>query len=167
MIVSFYDFDGTLMDSPEPSIGKKYWKDVVGSDYPYEGWWGRPESLSLDVFDIKPFPNIVREYERQMNDRNTTLVLLTSRITKLKPQLIEILDFNNIYFDDYLLKDDNKTKSERVREYLNTLNADIDYINLYDDRDKEIEDFKRLSDLPFDVNIYRVGRGNIIEKIVV
>ena len=39
--VAFFDFDGTLMNSPTPENGKIIYKEKTGVNYPYEGWWGR------------------------------------------------------------------------------------------------------------------------------
>ena len=57
--VSIYDFDGTLIKTPEPELGKKIWKEKTGEDYPHKGWWGKRESLDIDIFEHEPFADIV------------------------------------------------------------------------------------------------------------
>ena len=89
--LAVYDFDGTLIDSPEPEVGKKQWEEKMGQPYPHVGWWGRRESLDTDVFDIKPFPNILAKLQANMADPSTTTIILTSRMEKLRPQLENIL----------------------------------------------------------------------------
>lgn len=36
--LSFYDFDGCLVNSPEPEEGKRIYKEKTGDDYPHKGW---------------------------------------------------------------------------------------------------------------------------------
>ena len=37
--LTFFDFDGTLADSPTPENGKQKYKEVTGNEYPHQGWW--------------------------------------------------------------------------------------------------------------------------------
>jgi FMN phosphatase YigB (HAD superfamily) len=45
-LISF-DFDDTLFHTPKPEQGEQIWKEKTGTDWPYSGWWGRPESCLL------------------------------------------------------------------------------------------------------------------------
>ena len=56
--IEIYDFDGTLVDTQLPDTGKPIWKEKTGEDWPYKGWWGRVESLDMDVFEQKPVPSV-------------------------------------------------------------------------------------------------------------
>lgn len=38
--ISFYDMDGSLINSPEPEMGKELYKQKTGNEWPYVGWWG-------------------------------------------------------------------------------------------------------------------------------
>ena len=57
-----FDFDQTLMDTLGKEEGLKIWKEKTGQDYPHKGWWGRKESLDLDVFDIEPNEDVLTDY---------------------------------------------------------------------------------------------------------
>lgn len=127
-----FDFDGTLFNSPEKESGKKIWKEKTGKDYPHVGWWGRKESLDTDVFDIKPFPNVLNKLEKEKDIPDTQVIILTSRMEKLRSEIEKILDNNNIIVDDVLLKKGGKGKGEvilKIADY----NPDLEEIIVYDD----------------------------------
>lgn len=157
--ISFFDFDGCLVHSPEPEWGRGEWERVKGVPYPHKGWWGRGESLDLDVFDIKPINSIVSIMRKDINTPNTLVVILTSRLIKLKNEVKSVLDSLNLYPDIYDLKKDNKSKGERVLEYLNKYPG-IKEINVYDDNyEREIVSYKSIvNQIPNNVvfNIFHI-----------
>ena len=129
---AIYDFDGTLIDSPEPEVGKPQWEKVKGQPYPHKGWWGRAESLDTDVFDIKPFPTILAKLQADMADPDTTTIILTSRMEKLRPQLENIMQLNGISVDELITKKGREDKGDvilRIENY----NQDLEEIVVYDD----------------------------------
>jgi len=130
--LAIYDFDGTLIDSPEPEAGKPIWKEKTGEEYPHLGWWGRKESLDTDVFDIKPFPTILAKLQTDMADPDTTTIILTSRMEKLRPQLENIMQLNGISVDELITKKGREDKGDvilRIENY----NQDLEEIVVYDD----------------------------------
>lgn len=160
--LSFYDMDGTLLDTPLPDQGKQIWLEKKGSPYPYEGWWGRPESLDSTLFDIKPFPSVLNQLKRDQTKSDTYTVLLTSRMVKLQPQIETLLKQNGITFHDLSLKSGGEDKDVRIAKYLKKF-PQVHTINVYDDRDKEILLFTKMKDDlegEYQVNIYRVTDGN-------
>ena len=50
-LISF-DFDDTLVKTPLPEEGKIVWKEKTGTDWPHRGWWSKPESLDMEIFDM-------------------------------------------------------------------------------------------------------------------
>ncbi len=165
--ISFYDFDGTLIYSPNPETGKKEWERIKGKPYPHIGWWGRSESLDLEVFDIKPIRSVLSLIKEDISNPNTFVVVLTSRLKKLEEPVKDVLNGLNIYPDVYDLKKDNKNKGERVLEYLKKF-PDIHQINVYDDNyEREIISYKNIETLipkNIDLNIFYVV-GDKIKKI--
>jgi len=130
--LAIYDFDGTLIDSPEPEVGKKQWEEKMGVPYPHKGWWGRKESLDTEVFDIKPFPSILAKLQDDMADPDTTTIILTSRMEKLRPQLENILRLNGITVDELITKRGNEDKGDVIMR-ISKYNADLQEIVAYDD----------------------------------
>ena len=148
--LAVYDFDGTLIDSPEPEMGKKQWEEKKGTPYPHVGWWGRKESLDTDVFDIKPFPNILAKLQADMADPDTSTIILTSRMDKLRPQLENILKLNGITVDDLITKRGREDKGDIILKIEN-YNQDLEEIVVYDDfmnRDAgKIAEYTKITDL--------------------
>ena len=160
--LSFYDFDGTLIDSPMPDTGRVEWKNKTGADYPHEGWWGRPYSLNTDVFDVKPFPAILNQLKADMTKSDTYVIILTARIGRLQDAIENVLRINNIQVDEVSVKNGGAEKDVRVKNFL-TKFPNVDTVNVYDDRDKEMKVFGQLkNDIgdKYQVNIYRATEGS-------
>lgn len=159
----FMDFDGTLIDSPLPDEGKIAWSEFYKIPYPHKGWWGREESLDLNVFNIMPNEIILNKLKEIQTNKNTVTYLLTNRMTKLKDQVMAVLKKNNIHLDYYSLKMDNKEKSDRIKDFLKNY-PDIKKIIIFDDDFDKILDFVKLkhelSNIKFD--IFQVENGKIV-----
>jgi hypothetical protein len=165
--LAIYDFDGTLMNTPEAEEGKAKWSEVKGMPYPHVGWWGRAESLDTDVFDITPFPNILSQLKKDVVNPNAYVIILTSRIERLRPQVEKILNDNGIVVNDVLLKRGNETKGDVILSYLKAM-PDLQKIDVYDDfaggeerKIKEFTDIKNQIPDNVEYNIYAVeDRGD-------
>ena len=157
-----YDFDGTLMNTPLPDVGKEIWKQKTGNEYPHVGWWGRAESLDMDIFDIEPYSPVLNQFNKDNNRNDTYTIILTSRLEKLRPQIEIIFEKYKIVPDQFILKEEGKEKNQRVEEILVNL-PDVTEVDIYDDRDKEFKIFNKFKkDNPdLDVNIHKVENGNI------
>lgn len=165
--LAVFDFDGTLMDSPDKERGKLIWSEKTGQEYPHIGWWGRKESLDTNIFDIKPFPTVLNQFNREKNIPDTDVIILTSRMEKLRPEVEEILNKNNIVADDVILKKDNKDKGDIILDIVK-YNPDLEQINIYDDymnkNPQKIEEYLKIKKLlPKEItfNMYYVDNDNI------
>lgn len=164
--LSFYDFDGCLVNSPEPEEGKRIYKEKTGNDYPHKGWWGRKESLDVDIFDIKYNQNVYQRYLKDSKNPSTMTILLTNRIDKLSHEVIGLLDELNIKFDDYSFRSGNKEKVDRIKFYL-TIHPNVKIIDIYDDREKELvvfREFKKEFSDKYQINIFPVQDGKILNE---
>jgi len=161
--LAVFDFDGTLMDSPEKESGKVEWSEKMGQPYPYEGWWGRPESLDLNVFDIKPFPSVLTQLKKELVLPNTYVIILTSRMEKLRPQVEAVLNKNNIHVHKVDMKRAEGDKGKKVLRYVTEL-PNLVKINVYEDRDTDILSYEAIrNQLPqgIEFNIYLANRGTL------
>jgi len=95
-----YDFDGTLVNTPVPEVGMAQYEEATGVPWPYQGWWGRKESLeepltwepgpAYDVFNhLRALPGCRR-------------VMMTGRRSKLAPQVKTIMRHFDIAVDEYI-----------------------------------------------------------------
>jgi hypothetical protein len=141
--LSVFDFDGTLVNTPLPEVGKPIWKEKTGEEWPHKGWWGRIESLDMNVFDFPTLPDIVSAYKTEAADKNTMVVLLTGRRTNLAASVKAILDSHGLSFDAYLYNyggDTGDNKIEQIENILNKVPA-IKEVEFWDDRLSHFEKF--------------------------
>jgi hypothetical protein len=143
--IAVFDFDNTTIDSPNPEIGKEIWKEKTGKDWEHKGWWGKIDSLSMEVFDLKPIGETLDGYNRVKNDPSVYKVLLTGRIGKFENQVKKILNSHGIKFDDYLFNDKGSTIEFKIHELESLIkkfpNATV--VEMWDDREEHFPFFER------------------------
>jgi len=133
-LVSF-DFDKTLCFTPEPEDGKITFKNVTGLDWPYRGWWGRPETLDLDIFPIPVNPYVYKEYLKCVEDSETYTILATGRLSKMRKEVDEVLLSHNLSFDEVHLNPGMDTyifKTQLFEQLIRKKKPDL--FVMYDDR---------------------------------
>jgi hypothetical protein len=138
------DFDGTLMDTMTPDIGKDLWRKSTGFDWPHKGWWGREESLDTVVFGSKPIQPVVDAYHNFVGDPSTHMVMMTGRIPKLKNQVMNMLNRHNLKFDEYLFNNAGATLDFKINKLNNFLSTfpDLTNIVIYEDRPEHSQAFR-------------------------
>lgn len=160
--LAVFDMDGTLIDTPMPEQGKIMWEKHYGQKYPYLGWWGRPESLDLNVFDIVPFQSVKHQLDKEIATHDTFVIILTSRMEKLRTQVQAILDKNDISVDKLDMKRAEGDKGIKVLRYVQQF-PDLVEINVYEDRDTDIQSYENIrNQIPEGItfNIYLASKGN-------
>jgi hypothetical protein len=163
--VVFYDFDGTLMDSPLPDPGKNIYREKTGKVYPHQGWWGRPESLDLNVFDIQTNPEIESLFRKDASDPNTRVVLLTNRLSKLSEPIKKILDKHNMTFDHYSFKNDGREKGERIYDILKSKYPETEFVEFYDDDIKHFQSVRdNLIETDYEFKVYHIVDGKVVSN---
>lgn len=142
--ISIFDFDGTLMKTPDSIEGKKQWEEFYGKDYPHKGWWGKPESLDDAVFDIQPIESTVSDYKKEIDNPNTFVIMLTGRIPHQSSQIEELLALHNIYFKEYHYKSDGDTLTSKLNTIKSLLNRfpQVKDIEMWEDREAHVIAFE-------------------------
>lgn len=167
--LAIYDFDGTLAKSPQPEGGKEQWSEFYGKEYPYKGWWSKPESLDTNVFNIELFDTTESLIRQDINDPNTYVIILTSRLYKLREQLENVLNIHGINVDRIDMKKEEISKGDKILGYLDEF-PDVTRIDVYDDNfEREIASFKSIrNQIPSHIkfNIFHAdnGRFNLIKE---
>lgn len=143
--LSVFDFDGTLIDSPMPDTGRAEYEQKTGKPWPHQGWWGRAESLDMDVFDIKPIPSVIADYRTEKSDPNTSVIMLTGRMQKLSDKVMAILKANGLEFDGYYFNRGGSTDVEKIRTLNKVLDEQpsIKVVKMWDDRLEHIPIFEQ------------------------
>ena len=94
--ISCFDFDGTLISTPIGSPeNKQKWADYYGKPYPYLGWWGRDESMDTDVWEMPVVKEVFNDYQREVENPETLMVLLTGRLKKQEDIVLTVRNILN------------------------------------------------------------------------
>jgi hypothetical protein len=84
-----FDFDGTLIDTPTPEVGMQQYLEATGEDWPFQGWWGRAESLEapLTMAEGPAF----EEYKVSAQNSRVVTIMMTGRRSKLKDSVESVM----------------------------------------------------------------------------
>jgi len=74
---------------------------------------------------------------------NTYVIILTSRMEKLRPQVEAILIKNSIQVDKVDMKRAEPEKGKKVLRYVEQF-PDLEEINVYEDRDTDIQSYEAI-----------------------
>ena len=140
-----FDFDGTLMDTLDPDRGKPIYKDKTGNDWPFKGWWGRNESLDLNIFDFEPIADTITGYNAVKDDEAVMRIMLTGRRPKLGGSVKAILDAKGLTFHRYMYNYGSDTLSNKIEQMGKLLEEfpNLRSIKQWDDRDEHVPTFKQ------------------------
>lgn len=143
--LAVFDFDGTTVDTLYPEIGRPIYKEKTGSEWPFKGWWGRPESLDMKIFDFKAIPEVKADYNKIVGDEDTLRVLLTGRRPNLGGEVKTVLDANGYKFDKYLFNYGSDTLSNKIEQIMNLLKEfpNVKMVTMWDDRVEHAPEFKK------------------------
>jgi len=140
-LISF-DFDDTLVHTTLPDEGKKIWKEKTGEDWPHRGWWSKPESLDMEIFDIPLNKKIYRRYKQAISNPDNYVILATGRVAPLQDEVDIILNHYGLEFDEMHLNpgiDTFEFKSNLFAKLIYELQPE-EFI-MYDDRQEHLVKF--------------------------
>lgn len=169
-----FDFDGTLMNSPEQEEGKAMYERQFGVPYPHKGWWSKPESLHRE-FDIKPNEAVLEHY-REAVAGGSQMIMMTNRLSRLGDLLQFHLDKHDVKFEHKSYGDshrDRLTKPQRLSYFLEKLRNDghkITEVIALDDMDDQIQHYLEMRQdwqswgAPMTVKILQCVNGTLTER---
>ena len=140
-----FDFDDTLFHTPLPEEGKIIWKEKTGTEWPHRGWWGKPESIDDEIFDIPKNEWTYRKYLDAVADPGAYVILATGRLDKvpgMRENVEKILRDSNIEFDEVHLNWGGDTfifKCNLLEQTIGKLGAKE--LIFYDDRQEHLPKF--------------------------
>ena len=100
--LNIFDFDGTLMSSPDEFTGKAEYAESTGRPYPHLGWFGKQESL-LPPIRVLPGPAL-RDYHSFFGRDGSWTVILTGRLESTRPAMEQVLQGYGITYDELICK---------------------------------------------------------------
>jgi hydroxymethylpyrimidine pyrophosphatase-like HAD family hydrolase len=141
-LVSF-DFDGTMIHTPTPEIGKPEWEKATGLSWQGRGWWGNPESLNLNVFYPPVNQWVYKHYVTEKSNPNAYVFIATGRLSRLEKRVLDVLKLHNLKFDDVYCNTGGETLKFKcyLFEKLIRENPKATELTMYDDRHEHIMEF--------------------------
>lgn len=141
-----FDFDKTLCFSPEPVEGKKVWKEKTNTDWMYNGWWGKAETLDPDIFYVPKNEWVYKHYLDAQADSNSYIILATGRLDKVKNMrrnVESILRMHNMEFDEIHLNNKGDTYRFKISLFESLINkTKCKEFVMYDDRHEHLVKFE-------------------------
>jgi hypothetical protein len=140
-----FDFDDTLFHTPLPEEGKKIWKEKTGQEWPHIGWWGKPESIDNEIFEIPKNEWVYKKYLDAISDSDAYVILATGRLNKvpgMRNNVEKILRDNNIEFEEVYLNWGGDTfifKCNLLEQTIEKLG--VEELIFYDDRAEHLPKF--------------------------
>ncbi len=153
--ICVWDFDGTLVESPIDKEGRLVYKEKTGNEWPHEGWWSKPLSLDTTIFDIPTIQSVINSYDKERENSNSLMVMMTGRLAKLSKEVEAVLLNHGLIFDKYIYNMGGSTLDSKIKSLEKLL---IEFPNvidilLTDDRESHIPEFQKWGD-----NKLEVGR---------
>lgn len=168
--IAIYDFDGTLFHSPEREQGSQIYQQATGQPWPYQGWWGRAETLSPPIVPENPGPewfidHVVQNQRADSSDPATTTILMTGRPAKIGGRVRQILDSHGLRFDKYFFRGQrnsvgNDTLEIKANYIRDLITPDTTTLEIWEDRPEHVAEFKVLGDE------LRAKHGNLAKILV-
>lgn len=156
--IEIFDFDGTLFFTPTREEGIPVWESATGEKWPYDGWWGRAQTLDMDIFHIPINPYVAKKHSVATERDDTMVVLSTGRLEKMRKEVEKILEANGLVFDLVSLctgQDTYTYKSRLFEKLIKEHRPDV--FVMYDDRHEHLKKFKEWAhDMPCRVEIIDV-----------
>jgi len=165
-LISF-DFDKTLFFTPEPELGKDIFLEKTGSNWPHRGWWGKPETLDLDIFDIPLNEWVYSKFVDFSESDDNFVILATGRLKKvegMRDNVDKILEKNGIEFHEVHLNwggDTLKFKTKLFEQKIQSLG--VEEFVMFDDREEHLVEFEEWAKLQ-NIKITIVDVVNKTEK---
>lgn len=140
-----YDFDGTLVHSPTPHEGKQTWKRETGLDWPYNGWWGKSESLDSSVFYVPKNEWVYQRYLESISEEDSYNIMATGRLQKvpgMRDNVEKILNQHNLSFDEVHLNNIGDTFRFKIKLFEDLMKkTKCEHFVMYDDRHEHLVKF--------------------------
>jgi len=165
--LSVFDFDSTLVNTPLPDEGEK----ETGKKWGHE-WWESPESLDQDVYDMKPNDDVIKDHKKELENEDTTVVMITGRKGKIKKHVNKIIDDLKLDFDDRLFNGGKETTQDKMDKMEKILkdNPDIKEVEIWEDRHIDIYTKwgnKKVKDGELDnFNINHIKESNEVSSVI-
>lgn len=143
--ISIFDFDKTLVRTPELEEIKKVYKEKTGKEWPYVGCWSKPESLDMEIFNIPLIKDTAIDYSNELLNETTLMVMVTGRLRRLEKEVKKILKSHNLVFDEYHFNTGGSTLKGKLNTFTKLIEKypQVKEVELWEDRLEHIPYFEQ------------------------
>ena len=145
-----FDFDDTLCHTPDHIEGKKQWEKITGLSWPYNGWWGKAETLDSDVFSVQKNEWVYQRYLDAVADEDAYLIMATGRLKKIvgmRENIDKIFEKNGLEFDEVHLNWGSDTLKFKIKLFEEKIEAlGVEEFIMFDDRQEHLPEFEKWAD---------------------
>lgn len=154
--VVIWDFDGTIFKSPDREAGELSYFEATGKTFPFDGWWGRLESLMPPVVPEKPgeewlIASTIAAYRESAKDQNAEMILMTGRPYKNRHRVLEICNHFDLTFHKHYFRgqpgqrgrDTLEIKTNFIQDDL--IHPELQILEIWEDRIEHTSAFMDLA----------------------
>lgn len=159
-ILHVYDFDDTLIKSPQPTsalIIKKFHAvhnkvhnnrfkmepSLVDIENDFMKWWDNPISLNPNYFNFATNIPVLEHYNSGKNNPAVLNVLISHRISQLRIYIEDILETFGYYMDHYYFGGRTQTsKSDMLNRILKQY-PDIKHVEFHEDEILHLHEYEQ------------------------
>lgn len=162
-VLHLYDFDGTLFRSPEKPKG-----------WPERAWWSNEKSLEEPQVPEEPTTDwwvkkVLQDAHKSEQAADVAFVLVTGRYEKFEDRINELLDQQDLDFDEVRLAPEGARsefwKPRMLRQLINEHKPTR--VEIWEDTDKVIEEFKKVceeKDVPVKIHHINEKPHKVLEE---
>ena len=163
-----FDFDDTLFYTPKADVGKTTWLEKTGTVWPHIGWWGKSETIDIDIFDIPINQWVLDRYEYHRSQKETKVIVATGRLKKVNGMLDNINKLfkqNNLEFDEIHLNWGGDTLRFKLKLFEEKIKQnEIKEFIMFDDRQEHLPHFEEWADKFSKENNIKMTIVDVINK---
>lgn len=144
--INIFDFDGTLFNTFNPTIGREIYKRAKGGSWPFTGWWSKKESM---LSPLEPTPGPAFDDCKSALARSDELtVLMTGRHGGLANIIQPILNRHGLFPDMYFFNVGGATIECKIKQIGQLLKdfPSVITVEMWEDRKNHAEVFRGLND---------------------
>ena len=145
-ILYSFDFDDTLIHTMLPDPGMQIWQEKTGTLWPYRGWWSKPETIDMSIFETPKNEWVYKKYLEAKSDPSGYVIMATGRLDTVKGMregVNKILQHYGMEFDEIHLNwggDTFKFKTTLFEKLINKTRCR--HFVMYDDRADHLPHFE-------------------------
>lgn len=162
--IYFIDFDQSLFNTCKKVEGLKLYKEITGKEFPHKDFWNSDESFNDKIFThIKPYSSIENIIKKANENKDSYVIILTSREEAVREGMMKLLKKHNIKIDELSMRTSKNgfIKSPRILKHLKEF-PNAKEVTIIDDNMNLINEKELKETYPnIKFNVYKADEGKL------